>query len=228
MRSAEVSSAATSEVTTVKAQGQFSGHIRSDRLQSTRSVQWPHQKWLPSKHKVSSVATSEVTAVKAQGQFSGQIRSDRCQSTAGMSHTLTPIFHTVSMASWPPSVIAYVCPPPRIATNIQYGVVGRGPIWHLQFATSHCYCRPARGLHWYNKALTVSGNWQLPVMTPYNTTTYSCGSAVAPTLLCQYFCCLILLQLNFIALCLMLTARLISCVPFVTLQFQTVCVCVWN
>ena len=81
MRSAEVSSAATSEVTTVKAQGQFSGHIRSDRRQSTRSVQRPHQKWPLSKHKVSSAAASEVTTVKAQGQFSGHIRSDRCQST---------------------------------------------------------------------------------------------------------------------------------------------------
>lgn len=56
-------------------------------------------------------------------EVSGHIRSDRCQSTAAMSYTLMPIFHTVSMASWPPTVMAYVCPPSCIAKNIQYGVI---------------------------------------------------------------------------------------------------------
>jgi hypothetical protein len=49
------------------------------------------------------------------------------------------------------------------------------------------------------------------------------GNAAAPTLLCQYFCCLILPQLNFIALRLMPTARLIFYVPSVAVQFQSVC-----
>jgi hypothetical protein len=101
-------------------------------------------------------------------EVSGHTRSDRHQSTAGMSHTLMPIFHTVSMASLPPTVMAYVHPPSCTATNIQYGVVTLSDNCSLSPPTA------AVPLHWYNKALTVSGNWQLSVMTPYNTTTYWC------------------------------------------------------
>jgi hypothetical protein len=53
-----------------------------------------------------------------------------------------------------------------------------------------------------------------------------CGSAVAPTLLSQSFCCLLLLKLNFIALCFMPTAILIFCVPFVIFCVPSVIFCV--
>jgi hypothetical protein len=148
-----------------------------------------------------TVATSEVTTVRAQQVWV----TLSCHISYSGHGQLATFNHGLCSSSFMHSQ--------------KYTVCGRWSLCYLTTAVCHpplLLCHTC-GLHWSNKALTVSGNWQLSVITtPYNTT-----RVVQQRLHCCVSISVALFCYNSVLL--LYTWCHLQDLPSVTLQFQSVC-----